>query len=102
MYEELINKEKKQLRLFYKFKKAGVLCLILGGIVTFLSIVEIIIFAYVGNFDLSVLAELQLVPAVIALELGLPATIIFSIFVNKKEKNIIELRKQQNETKKEI
>ena len=96
MLEEKINKEKKQLRLFYKLKKAGILCLSLGGAALLITIIEIIILVYHGNFDLAALAEIQLVLAILAMEIGLPMTIVFSIFVNKKEKNIYNLRRNIN------
>ena len=37
MNQELINKEKKQLLLFSKFKKIGILCLSIGGLLIYMK-----------------------------------------------------------------
>ena len=49
MNQELINKEKKQLLLFSKFKKIGILCLSIGGGLVALSFLLLVIFIIAGS-----------------------------------------------------
>lgn len=97
MYKEQLLKEQKQLVLFDRFKKIGIALLAGGGGLAVLSFLFIIIFAILGWETLIVVSEINLYIGFIAMELGLPATIVFSIFTNKKTKNIVSLKKKIQE-----
>lgn len=94
MIEEKINKEKKQLLLFSKFKKIGILCLSIGGGLVVLSFLLLIIFIIAGSEGGAAFSEILMYIGALGLEIGLPATIVFSIFVKRKCVNIYNYEKQ--------
>ena len=97
MYNEQLLKEQKQLALFDRFKKIGIILLAAGGGLAVLSFLFIIIFLLLGSEVLALISELNLGFGFLAMEIGLPVLIVFSIFTNKKTKNIIEIKKKIKE-----
>ena len=97
MNQEKLLKEQKQLVLFTRFKKTGIILLAGGGGLAVLSFLFILIFVIIGIEALALLSELNLGIGVCAMELGLPVLIVFSIFTKKKIKNIIKLKKEIEE-----